>query len=45
LNINAKSSPIARAESLGHWNNFVSALDRRDLIEKIVSPTSMKGVK
>lgn len=45
LSINAKSSPIAKNEALRHWNAFVTALDRKDLVEKIISPTSRKGVK
>jgi len=45
LSINAKSSPIAKQEALRHWNQFVTALDRKDMVEKIVSPTARKGVK
>jgi hypothetical protein len=45
LSINAKSSPLAKSESLRHWNSFVTALDRKDLVEKIISPTAKKGVK
>ena len=45
LSINAKSSPIAKVEALRHWNSFVTILDRRDLVEKIYSPTSRKGVR
>lgn len=45
LSINAKSSPIAKVEALRHWNAFVTALDRRDLVEKIYSPVSRKGVR
>jgi Family of unknown function (DUF6682) len=42
---NAKSSPMAQQEAVRYWNLFVTMLDKKELIEKIYSPSSMRGVK
>lgn len=42
---NAKSSPIAQIAATNYWNQFVTMLDKKELIEKVYSPTSSRGVK